>query len=211
MCYSEEVSLATFLIGIFGSICVYTLGSTFDHIVAFFLGYVAFMQAIEWLLWRHQQCDDYHKQVSVAGMILNWSQPIVLGGLILGLSPRKEYTSIIIASMASYFAYSIYYIRQYTSNLQCTQPKDEDPHLVWNWTVLDSFPLMWSIFIATFFIVSVLGMPTLRQGLSFGATAVITMALSIVVYERQDVGAMWCFFTSFIPLSYYIIRKVGFL
>jgi hypothetical protein len=43
MCYSEEVSLATFLIGIFGSIAVYTLGTTFDRIVALYLGYVAFM------------------------------------------------------------------------------------------------------------------------------------------------------------------------
>lgn len=211
MCYSEEVSLATFLIGIFGSIAVYTLGTTFDRIVALYLGYVAFMQGIEWLLWRHQQCDDYHKQVSVMGMILNMLQPLVLGGLILGLSPRKEYTSIIIASMASYLAYAVYYTRQYTSNLQCTQPKEEDPHLVWNWTVMDSFPFMWFIYIATVFIIAVFGMPTVRQGLQFGGLGALTMLISILVYQRQDVGAMWCFFTSFIPFSYYIVRKFRYL
>ena len=211
MCYSEEVSLATFLIGIFGSIAVYTLGTTFDRIIALFLGYVAFMQAIEWLLWRHQQCDDYHKQVSVAGMFLNLLQPIVLGGLVLGLSPRTENASFILASMATYLAYAVYHSRQYTSNLQCTQPKDEDPHLVWNWTVLDSFPIMWFVYIATFFIISVLGMPTLRQGLLFGGGSTIALFISISIYQRQDVGAMWCFFTSFVPLSYYIVRKLGFL
>jgi formate hydrogenlyase subunit 3/multisubunit Na+/H+ antiporter MnhD subunit len=143
------------------------------------------------------------------GMILNMLQPLVLGGLILGLSPRTEYTPFIVASMVSYLAYGIYYTRQYTSNLQCTQPKEEDPHLVW--TVMDSFPAMWFIYIATVFIIAVFGMPTMRQGLQFGGLGALTMLISILVYQRQDVGAMWCFFTSFIPLSYYISRKVGFL
>ena len=37
------------------------------------------MQGIEFLLWKHPVCDDYHKAVSVAGMILNHLQPVVLG------------------------------------------------------------------------------------------------------------------------------------
>lgn len=212
MCYSEEVSLAAFLIGTFGSIIVYTLGSTFDRIIALFLVYVAFMQGIEWLLWRHQQCDDYHKQVSIAGMWLNGLQPVVLGCLTIFLSPRGLANApAIITIMALYLAYSLQYKNKYTSALQCTTPRPYDPHLVWNWTMLDSFPIMWGVYIVTFVLISVIGMPTLAQGGLFGGVSALGLFGSILLYPRQDVGAMWCFFSSFSPFVYYIVRELGYL
>ena len=88
MCYSAEASLATLVFGLAGSAGIYRLGSTYDHIIALYIGYVSLMQGIEWVLWKNQACDAFHKNVSVLGMLLNASQPLVLGAIILTLSPR---------------------------------------------------------------------------------------------------------------------------
>jgi len=209
MCYSEEVSMLTFLVGTCSSILVYSLGSAFDQIIGVYFGYVAFMQLIEWLLWRHQVCDNYHKSVSYTGMLLNGIQPFVLGALILAWSPRTTYKPLIGIISFAYLLFTVYNTKLYTSNLQCTQPRDKDPHLVWNWTSLDSFPLMWIVYLSTSILICLLGMPTLRLGLIFSVGTILTLLISMRVYERQDVGAMWCFFTNFIPLSYYLLSKLG--
>jgi len=209
MCYSEEVSMLTFLVGTFGGILVYSLGTAFDQIIGVYFGYVAFMQLIEWLLWRHQVCDDYHKGVSYTGMMLNGIQPVVLGALILAWSPRTTYKSLIGMITLGYLLFALYNTRHYTSNLQCTQPQTNDPHLVWNWTSFDSFPVMWMVYMSTCFIICLLGMPTLRLGLIFGGGTILSLLISMMVYKRQDVGAMWCFFTNFVPVSYYLLSKLG--
>ena len=40
--------------------------------------FFSLMQGIEYLLWSHQECDEYNKMISTLGMVLNHLQPIVL-------------------------------------------------------------------------------------------------------------------------------------
>ena len=187
----------------------YSLGTVSDHIIALFLGYVALMQGIEWILWNNQTCDSFHKQVSIAGMLLNLSQPIVFGLLILLLNTRLTYKLPIIAIMVSSVLYSMNYVLQYKDHLHCTIPRPNDPHLVWNWTVMDSYQPMWFLYIAVFVVIAMLGMPTLRGGLLTSISMMIGMITSMLVYPRQDVGAMWCFFGALLAPIYYISRKLG--
>jgi hypothetical protein len=210
MCFSAEVSLATFLIGTIGAAFAYSLGTVSDHIIALFLGYVALMQGIEWILWKNQTCDSFHKQVSIAGMLLNLSQPIVFGLLILLLNTRLTYKLPIIAIMVSSVLYSMNYVLQYKDHLHCTTPRPNDPHLVWNWTVMDSYQHMWFLYIAVFVAIAMLGMPDIRRGLFISITMIFGMVASILLYPRQDVGAMWCFFGALLTPIYYISRKLGY-
>ena len=183
MCFSKEVSLITLLVGVVGSAFVYTLGSDFDRIAALFLGYVSLMQGIELILWNHQKCDTFHKSISALGMLLNLGQPIVLGLLTLILNNKE--------------------------NLRCTQPRANDPHLVWNWTILKSWRTDWAIYIIVACLISILGMPTFTQGMLFAGALFFSMIISIIVYPRQDMGAMWCFFSALSPPIYYFLRKHG--
>lgn len=207
MCYSAEVSLVTLVVGLVGSIFVYTLGSVVDRIIALFLGYVSLMQGIELILWNHQKCDSFHKNISFLGMLLNMSQPIVLGFLILALSNRKEYKIHIIGILILYSIFGLHIVNSYKKNLQCTQPRENDPHLVWNWTILESWRIDWAIYIITTCLILILGMPTLNQGILSAVCMFFSMIISIIVYPRQDMGAMWCFFASLVPPSYYFLRK----
>lgn len=210
MCYSSEVSLITLIVGLVGSAFVYTLGSAFDRIFALFLGYVSLMQGIELILWNHQKCDIFHKKISVLGMMLNLGQPIVLGILTLIISNRKEYRLEILGIMFLYSIYCINLFNSYEENLQCTNPRANDPHLVWNWTILESWRADWTIYIIAACLISILGMPTLNQGILLAVFYLCSMIISILVYPRQNMGAMWCFFSSLTPPIFYFLRKAGF-
>jgi hypothetical protein len=210
MCFSEEVSLLTLILGLGGSAATFTLGKTFDKIIAVFLGYVSLMQGVEWLLWRHQTCDDYHKTISNVGMILNLLQPIVLGFVLLLFSKRAyENRLYIFIVMFFLFLLDTIFVQHYKKHLQCTTPRSNDPHLVWNWTILKDYNQHWLGYISFFSIISILGMPTLFMGICFALFAMLTMVISILVYPRQDMGAMWCFFTAFVPIIYFILRKIN--
>jgi uncharacterized protein YhhL (DUF1145 family) len=210
MCFSAEASLATLLIGLVGSSLVYSLGKPTDRILALFLGYVSLMQGIEFILWKHQTCDTIHKSVSVLGATLNGLQPIVLGLLLLTISPRQTYSSEIKNIMVIYLAASLVYGTQYIlGDFMCTTPRKDDPHLVWNWTVMPYYELSWLLYILAAVSLSILGMPSLKSGLLFGGSYLITMIVSILIYKRQDMGSMWCFFTVFAPLLYYAYRELG--
>lgn len=209
MCFSAEASLTTLVIGLVGSALVYSLGKPSDRILALFLGYVSLMQGIELILWNHQTCDSLHKGVSVIGAGLNGLQPIVLGLLLLAISPRQTYAFEIKAIMVVYLALSLVYGIQYIfGDFMCTTPRKDDPHLVWNWTVMPYYEFSWLLYIVTAVLLSILGMPTLKSGLVLGVVYLVTMLMSIHAYKRQDMGAMWCFFTAFIPLVYYGYRTI---
>jgi hypothetical protein len=207
MCFSAEASLATLVVGLTGSALVYSLGTPTDKILALFLGYISLMQGIEWILWNHQTCDTLHKGVSVLGAALNGIQPIVLGLLLLAISPRQTYAFEIKVIMIAYLALSLVYGIQYIlGDFMCTTPRKDDPHLIWNWTVMPYYELCWLLYIVTAVLLSILGMPTLKSGIVLGGTYLVTMFVSMYAYKRQHMGAMWCFFTAFIPLVYYGYR-----
>jgi hypothetical protein len=200
MCFTPEISLVTLITGITGSYLLFNLGPIRYKIIGGYLGYVSLMQLSELLLWKHQTCDDYHKKLSVMGMLLNSSQPIVLGLLILLFNPVNYY--IIASVIAVYSAIIIgLYIPSYTSDLQCTQPREGDPHLVWNWNILPNYKAWWVLYIVTSDILIVYGIP---KGMTFALAMTGSMLISTIVYPRQHMGAMWCFFTSLCPMTAYL-------
>jgi hypothetical protein len=157
------------------------------------------MQFIEYLLWMHPVCDTYNKTVSVVGMILNHSQPVILA-LLTALVYQKNVVSLV-AIVAAYLAVFI----QFTSDLQCStrQCGATDPHLVWNWNIMDYNRVAYLVFLAAFMGIALVGMPT-QEGRLFAAGAALTYGLSSLIYERKTVGSMWCFWTAFIPALVYI-------
>jgi hypothetical protein len=202
MCYSEEVSLATFSIGLGFSILLILTDVKFNKLLGYFLGFVSLMQFIEYLLWRHPVCDDYNKSVSLIGMILNHAQPVVLA-IITGLLYNKQIGSLVLIC-AVYLAVIIPYSLQFTEDLRCStrQCGATDPHLVWNWNSLKNNESVYLVFLAAFALIGLLGMP-ISQGVVFSSVAVLTYGLSSIVYDRKVMGSLWCFWTAFIPAVAY--------
>lgn len=207
MCYSAEVSLFSFAVGVGFSTLLLFRRNPFHRLLGAFLGFVSLMQLVEFLLWIHPVCDAFNKSVSVAGMILNHSQPIVLA-LLTALFYGKS-VGLLLAIAAAYTAVIIPYSRQFTADLQCSrrQCDSTDPHLVWNWNNLPYNPLVYTVFLAAFVGIALVGMPQ-QEGRLFAIAAVVSYGLSSLIYERAVVGALWCFWTAFMPAAVYFSSSI---
>jgi hypothetical protein len=210
MCYSKEVSLLTFFLGAGFSLLYAYSGGVSERILGLFLAFVSTMQLIEAALWSHQQCDRTHKLISVAGMVLNHLQPIVLGLLAAYFATPRSPT-LFWGIMVTYTICSILYSIQYLNEeaLQCTTPQCGNPHLVWNWNILPYSDVMYLGFLGTMCAMAYLGFPSRTLGLWFSGAAIVSYGLSSVVYDRKVMGAMWCFFTAYVPV--FLVAKKALL
>lgn len=203
MCYSAPVSLLTFTLGFGFSVLLTFQKDTFNRLLGYFLGFVSLMQLIEYLLWIHPVCDNYNKTLSVAGMVLNHLQPVVLA-VITGLLYGKQIPALLTISVL-YLAAIIPYSLQFTTDLQCTsrQCGATDPHLVWNWNTLKHSRWTYLIFLASFVGIGLLGMPS-SEGRMFALVSVVTYTLSTWIYDRKVMGSLWCFWTALLPPLIYV-------
>lgn len=201
MCFSAETSSATFLIGSIASFLIWLRGGQTDRIFAVIMGYIVLMQGVEFLLWRHQECDEWHRTVSLAGSWLNLSQPVVAGLLILLLA--RAPSPWIWVVMASYIAIIVPYMSQYRESLRCTAPRPGNPHLVWGWTNMSGNLLMWAAYLATFIGIMYLGMPRETANM-FTVVALVSLGLTTWLYPRESVGSVWCVVAALAPVGYLI-------
>lgn len=212
MCYSEKSSILSFSFGIIGSLLCVSLGSVADKIIGFFMFFVSFMQGIEYLLWRHQICDNYNKMISILGMMLNHLQPVVLGLLVILFNPKLSQLKLrwIYSFMAIYLLVIIPYSIQFLqdSNSLCTIKNKETTHLLWNWNNMKYHTFVYTVFLITFCALFLLGLPKLENGIRTSLVAVITYSTSLYFYPQKYNGAIWCYYVVFIPAIYYLLRKI---
>jgi hypothetical protein len=166
------------------------------------------MQGIEYLLWDHQTCDQYHKSVSYAGMWLNHLQPIVLGVLILIYGPPAAKTRVLTV-MALYTAAIIPFSLQYDNvgDMRCTTPKKENPHLVWNWNIMPHQFNIYLLFVGALMALFIFGMA--KNGAIMAALTVSSLVVSLLFYPRGSIGAVWCVYAAFAPLVYMFAKGRG--
>ena len=209
MCFSPEASIRSLISGLFGSLLCISLGSVTDKIVGYFLGFVSLMQGIEYLLWKHQKCDNYNRIVSVLGMILNHLQPFILGVVVLLLNPKTTNYNIIVGLMILYLIVIIPYSYQFIKMKgTCTLKGENHEHLIWKWNNMDFAKIRYATFLFVLSAIFVLGVPNKIMGVLFALCGILMYASSLIVYPREVAGALWCYYTAFIPIFYFLFRKL---
>lgn len=208
MCFSAEASIQSFIAGIIGSYLTISLGSVDDKIIGYFLGFVSLMQGIEYLLWNHQKCDKYNQFLSYSGMILNHIQPIVFAIIILYFNPKTEYTKTICSLIIIYTLVIIPYSLQYVKEKTCTLKSKCHPHLVWNWNNMKYANIRYITFISVVCLTSILGFPNKIIGIMGAIGLLVSYTTSKIVYPKDAVGALWCYYIAFVPLIYYMLKSL---
>lgn len=206
MCFSAPVSLAAFITGMTFSYLLYLEKEVSYKIIGLFFGFVVVMQLIEFLLWTHQKCDLYNKSVSFIGMILNYSQPIILGILLLYFYKNMPEINnkIVKLILIIYTVASILYMVQfiYEKN-KCTIKKDS-PYLLWTWGQMNYQYIINVLHIITMILLIAFGLPDKIAALVVILLGSISLLISNIYYPRPFIGAIWCVFTAFIPMIIYL-------
>ncbi len=210
MCFSAPVSLAAFITGMTFSYLLYLDNDVSYKIIGLFFAYVVIMQLIEFLLWTHQYCDLYNKSVSFVGMILNYTQPIVLGLLLLYFYKNmpKLNNKIIKVILAIYTISVVLYISQFMYEKHTCTVKKDNPYLLWNWLQMPYNDIINGLHILTMILLISIGLPNKMAAMIFILLGSITLLTSLKYYARPFVGAIWCVFTAFIPMIIYFYKQI---
>lgn len=206
MCFSERASILSFFFGMIGSLLLISLGGVNNKIIGYYFIYISFMQIIDFLLWRHQKCDDYNRMISLLGMLLNHSQPIILGMIILLFNPIHQ--NIILSLMLVYLCAVIPYSLPFVTNkkLQCTL-KGQENHLLWNWNLMKYKKIMYSIYLFVVCGLFIYGLTNFKIGSFVAFIAIITYVSSLFLYAQKYVGTIWCYYAVFLPIISYLFQR----
>ena len=210
MCYNDQVSLLTYIFGMYFSYQLYLKGFIIESI---FYAWVIQMQLIEYFLWLNQSpCnikDEKNKKennfITKIGIFVNHLEPIVLWIVILYLSKRilPQWVNYV---MILFCLWTLYYNRNALYNVEYTEVTDESkPHLHWKWNYYDNAFIYYCIFAFVLVLLSYYG---IEKGYINACLILIGLIISYIIYQdKKVVGSMWCFAAAFAPVIYPLVYK----
>jgi hypothetical protein len=212
MCFSAQISLATLGLGLGCSGLVALLPKPEDKVIGGFLAYVSLMQLVEYGLWKHPFCDATNKALTKLGLVLNHSQPLFLVALSALYFPANK--TILAWIGIVYTVAMVAYTSQWNTLLpqsKCTLKDHSSTHLRWNWNLLSLHPFFYILFLGVLLLVPLVAFSDSSIGVTMAVTCIVSWTTSALLYPSQVVGALWCFFTVFIPGLYYWARLTNLL
>jgi hypothetical protein len=196
MCFNKEVSIATYIIGMLGSVYLYKQGFIPE---AIFYSCVVQMQLIEYFLWKHQSCKDIqtNQKLTKLAIIINHIEPVFLWVAIIVFS-KMQLPFWIHQVMFVYIICSVIITLHALNTVShTTVTEDSGSHLNWQWNNLKYTGIFYLYFLFVLVVLSVYGLP---NGKIHAMVITVAFIVSIAIYyDYKSVGAMWCFIAAFVP------------
>ena len=203
MCWNADISINTFIFGVFALAFIYITNTyskyktkTFDNpLVYLFMFEVASIQLIEYFLWRNLKNKIWNEFLSKVASFVITAQIITLILMVNPLSYRYSMLAVYAILTPLYF----YYKEKYDPIIFSTTI-GENGHLAWNWLGNKQYGIIF-LFIGLFFYI----FPLFFIDNIFLSRAVLTtLALSLFFYRGRTIGTMWCWIGNF-TLLYFIL------
>lgn len=215
MCFSAKQSLTTFLIGTISSILLIYYGNPIfkkENITfGIFLIFISSIQLMDFFFWIDlHNIIGINKIFTIIGPLLNIGQPIILWAIKLWYFKPDIWNSgnlpvTILNGVYLFILFFNYvkYIREKQNNLVTTVKYG---HLTWPWIKYSTIKNSNSYF---YFILSAINIFYLTD---FGYSLYFFLIFSLFLYLsmeffKYNVGELWCFFGSFIPLIMLLSTK----
>ncbi len=209
MCFSSEVSITTFAIGLVFSVLLMNSGqksvySIENSVTGHFFIFIALIQLMDYLFWIDLNNEiGINRIMTIIGPILNVCQPVILYIIkYLHYGPdiftMKNYNLPVAILNGLYLLYFIYiYIGFLTKGEKVTSVKGG--HLNWPWIKYSNY-----YFYIVLLAINIFYLFPLRYA---GILFIIKYFFLFISarYFKYVAGELWCFFGAFIPLLIYLI------
>jgi hypothetical protein len=199
MCYSASSSFGTFFFVFFICCILWIRGSKLQKSLSIMLGFIAFMQVIEGLLWLNIDCNNVNIFISSFIPLLLYLQPIVIIGTVYafdtGRLPPLFYKILFGISLLSLPLY----IGWFNDGIGKCTVIGKNGHLVWPFTNVTPNPLAQTLYNTTLAI----GFGTLNTewyGIFYLIMAVIGYFKSRMTYGHSW-GSIWCHFVNILAIG----------
>jgi hypothetical protein len=215
MCWNEEVSIASFVVGVTISISVGYLswkqGEIHLAVISIFWIWSLLMQLFDYFVWSNKCNVVNNKNLNRIGYMLNITQPIILYLCLINLSPGISKENIICSVVV--FIYIIWFLAfslEFDKN-QCPRKKSIK-HLEYPWWSNNDVNIFRYENIGTIlYIISIsvcllLLMKPFPVALGLWIYIIVTLLIS-VFYIYDGAASIWCWFAVITPLVGYIILK----
>lgn len=191
MCYNEQISLTTYIIGLIGSLWLTT---TNRPLGLFYLSVIQ-MQLIDYIAFRNLTCSSTNKTATRAGILINHLEPIVLYAALLATGAQLP--SFVHFTVVMYIMAASWYVSKALSKVTCTKVScQSEPYLFWEWNDLPGKSIVYGLFLLVLVLLSVYGL----KSTTHTVIVLASFTLSHVMYGgKRATGAMWCWFAAFIP------------
>lgn len=225
MCFSANVSIFSYLTGLSGATALFTQNKIAESL---FYGWVSQMQLVDYFLWKNQpceitktnkickrdellKCNKTNNATTIAGIIINHLEPLILFGGIMLFSNKKLPTPLIILFSIFMIFMTFYTINIFTdkenvndkNNLCTTVSEESNPHLHWKWNHEKYNYIMTIFFVLILVLLSYYG---LENGYINAILVLVGFIISYIIYSsKRSVGSMWCFMAAFAPWLLYLI------
>ena len=216
MCFNAKVSLATYIVGMVGSINLYFNFNLKAEAILYFC--VIQMQLVEYFLWINQTCNETNRITTKAGIIINHLEPVALWiGILLyskNILPDWVNYMMILFLIATYL-YTRYVLSDncklsHNKNKKineevngcgpnkCTLVSSESGnHLFWAWNNAKYKNTYYVFFLLSLNILAING---LNNGYVLASLITGSFIISNIIYRNtKSIGAMWCFIVAFLP------------
>jgi hypothetical protein len=188
MCYSAEISIISYIVGIYGC---YLLYKNKIYAESLFYTMVIQMQLIEFFLHIINTCNNWNILITNIGIIINHIEPLMLYyGIIFYNKKKFDFKMHLLIDLYLIVASSYSTIAILSNN--CTLKDYElSNHLIWKWNELNGSILMYILFII---VLSKLSTNGLDDGKFHSWQCIISYLISLIIYGRDHfAGSFWCF------------------
>lgn len=210
MCYSKELSIKSFLLGIVSAGLLLYFGNkdkqNVNKAVATFFIFISLIQLMEYFMWKDIKCETGENYVaSIIGPLINLLQPVVMFAIycyFLNSNVNNNTLSCIIGANIIYCIYVLYLYENYLNdkNNLCTKV-NEDNHLTWNW--LKNYKSALYVF---FLLLNSIPFLSYNEIIVSIVMSIATLIFSQTNYKK-NIGELWCFASTGIPLIVLCVQK----
>jgi hypothetical protein len=202
MCYNEQVSIATYVLGMLGSLALTRSGQV---PLGMFYAATIQMQLVDYIAFQNPSCTRLNTVATKAGIVINHLEPLVLYGALL--AQGVSLPPIVHATVAVYGIVAGLYSANALSSVSCTKVSStSSPYLYWQWNDMDGSQIVYGLFLLTMVLVSVYGLGEL--GTVHALLVIISFGVSHIIYgNRRATGALWCWMAAFIPYILLAVNK----
>lgn len=196
MCWNSQVSLNTFVFGVFGLWLSWFNG--YSPFLLLFLFSFIVMQFIEFGIWKSIYAnDDYGNMLfSTLGFVVVFLQPVA-SILMLYTTDRLLMYTFLLLYCGIAFGIILASSSKYVPDLFRSSAGDNG-HLAWNWGKKQNSSTLFIVVHAMFLLVPLF----LTKHYILFATAATTLVISLVFFYKYDTwGSMWCWIANIIVFA----------
>lgn len=208
MCWNADISINTFIFGIFALIFIYITNTyskyktkTFDNPLVYLLMFeVLCVQLLEYFLWRNLKNEKWNAFLSKLIAFAIATQIITLILMMNPVTYRYSFLVCFAVVLIMYFYYKAKY-----DPIEFITSIGKNGHLAWNWLKNKYYGVLFTIVALSFYVLPLFFI----NNVLLSSFAIFTLAVSLYYYRDRTIGTNWCWISNFI--FFYFILNILFI